>query len=184
MSSNSIRAFLKGLGNIDPLAHGMTIAAGVSLFAMMIMMTIHVVGRKLSMPVPGAFEASEQLMVVVFSFPLAEVSLKKGNIVFELLSRKFPPRMNRRMEIIGNLVGLFLFAPLTYQAWVVAHRMYSMQEYRQGIIDFPIWPFRILIAVGLTVFVYELVVSWIKAEIRIRSKGDQDSPGESPQVGV
>jgi TRAP-type C4-dicarboxylate transport system permease small subunit len=184
MFANSIWRTLKRATNIDPLAHGMTIAAGAALFGMMIMVTMDVIGRKLSMPVPGAFEASEQLMVVVFSFPLAEVSLKKGNIVFELLSRKLSPRVKRRIDIIGNLVGLFLFAPLTYQAWVVAHKMYSMGEYRQGIIDVPIWPFRILIAVGLSVFVYELVVSWIKAERKMRSKEDQGPPGESPRVGV
>jgi TRAP-type C4-dicarboxylate transport system permease small subunit len=173
MLLNSVWTTLKRATEIDPLAHGMTIAAGISLFAMMIMMTIHVIGRKLAMPVPGAFEASEQLMVVVFSFPLAEVSLKKGNIVFELLSRKFPPRIKSRMDIIGNLVGLFLFAPLTYQAWIIAHRMYSMREYRQGIIDFPIWPFRFVIAVGLTVFTYQLVVGWIRAEKEIRGKAPE-----------
>jgi TRAP-type C4-dicarboxylate transport system permease small subunit len=178
MFSNSIWTTLKRATDVDPLAHGMTIAAGISLFAMMIMMTIHVIGRKLAMPVPGAFEASEQLMVVVFSFPLAEVSIKKGNIVFELLSRKFPPGIKRRMDIIGNLVGLFLFAPLTYQAWVIAHRMYSMREYRQGIIDFPIWPFRILIAVGLTVFTYQLIVGWILAEkeIRLKAPAEEEAP--------
>ena len=174
MSSNSIWTTLKRAIDIDPLSHGMTIAAGITLFAMMIMMTIHVIGRKMAMPVPGAFEASEQLMVVVFSFPLAEVSLKKGNIVFELLSRKFPPGIKRRMDIIGNLVGLFLFAPLTYQAWVVAHRMYSMREYRQGIIDVPIWPFRFVIAVGLTVFTYQLIIGWIRAEKEIRVKGPEE----------
>jgi len=170
MFSNSIWTYLKRGMSINPLAHGMTIAAGISLFAMMIMMTLHVIGRKLAMPLPGAFEASEQLMVVVFSFPLAEISLKKGNIAFDLVSRKFPPRIKRRMDIIGNLVGLLLFAPLAYQAWVVALKMYSMGEYRQGIIDFPIWPFRLLIAVGLTVFTYQVVVCWIREEKAIWSQ--------------
>jgi TRAP-type mannitol/chloroaromatic compound transport system permease small subunit len=170
MFLNSIWTYLKRGTDINPLAHGMTVAAGISLFAMMIMMTLHVIGRKLAMPVPGAFEASEQLMVVVFSFPLAEISLKKGNIVFDLISRKFPPRIKRRMDMIGNLVGLLLFAPLAYQAWVVALKMFSMREYRQGIIDFPIWPFRLLIAVGLTVFTYQLVVGWIREEKEIWSQ--------------
>jgi TRAP-type mannitol/chloroaromatic compound transport system permease small subunit len=183
MPSGIFRTIFRRAGNIEPLAHDMTIAAGVALFGMMIMVTMDVIGRKLSMPVPGAFEASEQLMVIVFSFPLAEVSLKRGNIVFELLSGKFSPRVKRRMDIIGNLVGLFLFAPLTYQAWVVAQKMYSMGEYRQGIIDIPIWPFRILIAVGLSVFVYEMVVDWIKGEIRMRSEEDEGPPKEPPQVG-
>jgi len=181
MFLNSIWTYCKRGANIEPVAHWMTITAGISLFAMMIMMTIHVVSRKLGMPVPGAFEGSEQLMVVVFAFPLAEVSLRKGNIIFELVSRKFPPKIKERMDIIGNLVGLFLFAPLTFKAWEIALRMFRMGEYRQGIIDFPVWPFRCLIAVGLTVFTYQLVVSWIRAEKEIRSKRIEEPEEESPR---
>ena len=177
MFFNSIWTFWKRGTDIDFLAHRMTIGAGISLFVMMIMMTIHVISRKMGMPVPGAFEASEQLMVVVFAFPLAEISLRNGNIVFELVSRNFPPRIKRRMDIIGNLVGLFLFGPLTYKAWEVAFKMFNMGEYRQGIVDFPIWPFRFVIAIGLTVFTVQLVVGWIRAERQIWSKRpEEDQP--------
>jgi TRAP-type mannitol/chloroaromatic compound transport system permease small subunit len=179
MHSRSIAATLKRAANVGPLAHGMTIAAGISLFAMMVMMTIHVFSRKIGLPLPGAFEASEQLMVVVFAFPLAEISLKRGHIVFELISEKFPSALKKRMELVGAVVGLLVFAPLTYKAWEIAFEMYAIGEYRQGIINFPIWPFRMMIALGLTLFAYQLVLSCIRPEAQTRSKG---SPEES-QIG-
>ena len=83
---------------------------------MMVMMTIHVIDHKVTMPIPGDYEASEQLMVVVFSSPLAEGSFKKGNFVFELVSRKFPPGHKRRMDIIENLGSCFSSPPSTYQS--------------------------------------------------------------------
>ena len=37
--------------NLSSIAMGMTVIAGLALFTMMVMMTIHVVGRKLGQPV-------------------------------------------------------------------------------------------------------------------------------------
>ena len=137
----------------------MTKAAGVSLFVMMVMMTAHILGRKVGHPVPGAFEASEQLMVIVFSFPMAQIGLRKNHILFELVVRALSKKAQTILGILTHVVGLILFAPLTWKAWQVAWKSLSMGEYRQGVIDFPIWPFRVALAVGLSVFVVQMVIS-------------------------
>jgi len=149
-------------GTFDPFARGMTKAAGISLFAMMVMMTAHIWGRKVGHPVPGAFEASEQLMVIVFAFPLAEVGLRKNHILFELVIRALSKEVQAILGIVTHIVGLLLFAPLTWKAWQVAWKNFVIGEYRQGVIDFPVWPFRVAIAVGLSVFVAQLIVSLVR----------------------
>ncbi len=146
----------------DPFASGMTTAAGVSLFAMMVTMTAHILGRKIGEPVPGAFEASEQLMVIVFSFPMAEVGLRKNHILFELVVRKLSQKAQAVLGIVTHITGLILFAPLTWKAWQIAWTNVVIGEYRQGVIDFPIWPFRVALAVGLSVFVVQLIVSLVR----------------------
>ncbi len=150
------------LRGFDPFANGMTKAAGVSLFAMMLMMTAHILGRKVGQPVPGAFEASEQLMVVVFAFPMAEVGLRKNHILFELVVKALSKKAQAILGIATHIVGLILFAPLTWKAWQVAWKNLLIGEYRQGIIDFPIWPFRVAIAVGFSVFVAQLIISLVR----------------------
>jgi TRAP-type C4-dicarboxylate transport system permease small subunit len=160
---------------IESIARGLTVTAGVALFAMMVTMTIHVVGRKLGHPVPGAFEISEQLMMVVFAFPLAEITRRKDHITFELVSDRFPPALRKWMAIAGALAGLVVFAPLAWQAWRIALEMYAMGEYRQGMVNVPIWPFRVLLAIGLTLFSVQLAVNCI-AHIR-------RSPAPKPASG-
>lgn len=151
------------LGSIfDPFAGGMTKAAGFSLFAMMVMMTVHIMGRKVGHPVPGAFEASEQLMVIVFSFPLAEVGLRKNHIYFELVVRALSKRVQAILGMVAHGAGVLLFAPLTWKAWQVAWRSFGIGEYRQGIIDFPIWPFRVALAVGLSAFIAQIVIGLVR----------------------
>ena len=146
----------------DPFAGGMTTAAGIALFAMMAMMTAHILGRKVGHPVPGAFEASEQLMVVVFSFPLAEVGLRKNHILFELVVRALSEKVQAILGSVTHIVGLILFAPITWRAWQVAWKNFIIGEYRQGVIDFPIWPFRVAIAIGLSVFVAQMIISLVR----------------------
>ena len=151
------------LGSVfDPFAGGMTKAAGISLFVMMVMMTTHIIGRKVGYPVAGAFEASEQLMVIVFSFPLAELGLRKNHIFFELVIRVLSKKVQTVLEMLAHAVGLILFAPLTWQAWRVAWRNFVIGEYRQGVIDFPIWPFRFALAIGLSVFVLQMIISLVR----------------------
>ena len=75
---------------------------------------------------------------------------------------KDPRWQKKRLEILNHIAGLALFGPLTVKAWQVAWKMFSIREYRQGMVDFPIWPFRIIIAIGLTVFLFQLVVSAVK----------------------
>ncbi|MEW6335688.1 MAG: TRAP transporter small permease [Thermodesulfobacteriota bacterium] len=151
------------LGSVfDPFAGGMTKAAGLSLFVMMVMMTVHILGRKAGHPVPGAFEASEQLMVIVFSFPLAEVGLRKNHIYFELVVRALSKKAQAILGLVAQGVGVLLFAPLTWKAWQVAWRSSAIGEYRQGIIDFPIWPFRIALAIGLSAFIAQIIISLVR----------------------
>jgi TRAP-type C4-dicarboxylate transport system permease small subunit len=151
------------LGSVfDPFARGMTKASGISLFVMMIIMTAHIIGRKVGYPVPGAFEASEQLMVIVFAFPLAEVGLRKNHILFELVTRSMAKKVQTFLGLMVHVAGLILFAPLTWKAWQVAWKNFSMGEYRQGVIDFPVWPFRVALAVGLSVFVAQMIISLVR----------------------
>lgn len=162
----------KSFWTFESLASLMTHGAGVALFLMMVMMVTYIVGRKFGFPLPGAFEASEQFMVIIFAFPLAEVGLKKGHIIFELVTRVLSRRLQERLDILSLVIGLVLFIPLTYKAWQVAVANMLIGEYRQGIIDFPIWPFRFMLAIGLSVFLLQLAISFIKTV-----KGEACRPG-------
>jgi TRAP-type C4-dicarboxylate transport system permease small subunit len=93
---------------------------------------------------------------------LAEVGLRKNHILFELVTRALSKNAQALLGILTHIVGLILFAPLTWRAWQVGWKNFRIGEYRQGIIDFPIWPFRVAIAIGLSVFVAQLIVSLVR----------------------
>ncbi len=143
---------------VDSLSWWMIIVAAVALFLMMAVMGVYVISRKLGMPVPGAFHASEQLMMIVFSFPLAIVAIRKGHILFELIFKKFPLKAQARLELVSTLVGMLLFSIIAWKAWQVGWDSFAIREYKAGVMDFPVWPFRFALAVGLSVFALQLAV--------------------------
>lgn len=162
MSSNNIWLRFRNWSTIESLAGAMVVIAEVALFAMMAIMTAHVIGRKFGEPIPGAFEASEQLIIIVFSFPLAAVGLRKGHIVFELIVNLFPPAFRVRLEVVTHVFLILLFGLLSWKGWEKGWQSLLTQEYRQAVIDFPVWPFRIALALGFSVFTGQLLVSWFR----------------------
>lgn len=162
MNRKVIGQRLRHWATIESVAGAMGVIAGVALFLMMAIMTAHVIGRKFGEPIPGAFEASEQLIIIVFSFPLAAVGLRKGHIVFELVTNLFPPAFRTRLEVVIHILLILLFGLLTWKALEKGWQSFLVREYRQAVIDFPIWPFRIALAIGLVAFTVQLVVSWLR----------------------
>jgi TRAP-type C4-dicarboxylate transport system permease small subunit len=155
----SLRQRGKGRIRFDSVAQGMVFVAGATQVSMMVMMTAHVIARKLGMPIPGALEASEQLMVVVFSFPLAAIGLRRAHIVFDLFTTRLPSRIRAKLELVGDIAGALLFGLLGLKAWHIAWNNYLIGEYTKGVLDFRIWPFRFALALGLSVFSAQLILS-------------------------
>ena len=168
---------------VDSLSWWMIILAAVGLFGMMALMGVYVVSRKFGMPIPGSFHASEQMMMIVFSFPLAAVALRKGHILFELIFKRFSLKTQTRLELVSTLVGMLLFGIIAWKAWEVGvGYSFAIGEYKAGVIDFPVWPFRIALAVGLSVFSLQLLVIASRVAAKLVKESKEPEPERRPEV--
>ncbi len=85
-------------GTIWPTRLGQSIAralgavAGASLFAMMLITFLDVMGRKFVVAVPGALEVSEMLMVVLLFSGLPLVAWHAEHVCFELVDAMYKGR--------------------------------------------------------------------------------------------
>lgn len=147
---------------VDQLADWMLTFAGVWVFLMAVVTVIYIVTRKFGVPLPGAFHFSEQSMIVLIAFPLAAVAIRKGHIQFELVVNRLSPKLQERLELLTHIVGIALFGPIAYQAWILAFDSIRIREYQAGVINFPTYPFRVVLAVGLSIFVLELFVLLVR----------------------
>ena len=175
---------------VDRLGDGMLVIAGVTVFIMMLVMAIYIISRKFEAPLPGAFHFSEQTMMILVAFPLAAVAVRKGHIQFELLIKRLSLKTQARMDLISNIVGILLYGAVTWSAWEVGFGSIEILEYRAGVIDFPVYPFRIALALGLSVFVLQLFVLLLRGVVNeVRRKPEAVSlegapPSEEITKGV
>jgi TRAP-type C4-dicarboxylate transport system permease small subunit len=150
---------------------------------MMVVMAAYVVSRKLGHPIPGSFHFSEQAMIVVFVLPLAAVAFKKGHIQFELFIRRASLKTQERLELLNHTIGIVIFGATAWWAWKIGFRSLAIGEYTLGEIDFPIYPFRLILALGMSVFALQLAILLIRGVAReVRRKREVVSPEEAPPL--
>lgn len=132
------------------------------LAVMTIIEVLNAVGRKLSMPFPCALESVESLLVISVYLGVAIVALEGGHVNVTLLTDRFPRPVQYALDALANLLGALTFGFFSTAAWTEAYKSLSILEMRIGMYRFPIWPFKIIFAFGLTLLVVQLIVNVIK----------------------
>jgi len=133
-----------------------TVVAGWTAIFMMFSITADVIARKLGHSIPGVFEITEEAMMLVVFLPLAHVALNRGHVIFSFTTGRIPKWAEQFLDGMASLVGGVLSAAIAWMAWGVAWKNALIGEYREGLIDVSIWPFRFVLAIGFGLFAYYL----------------------------
>ena len=148
---------------IHHISRGLAGIAVILILLMMVSTTADVGGRYLfNNPIPGTFELNRTLLVFVVFLTLGYAQLMKRHIRVELLPTRLPPRAGILLDGFGVLLGLALMGAITYGASITAYDATITGEYETGLINFPMWPGRIALAVGCLVLSIEYVLSMIE----------------------
>jgi TRAP-type C4-dicarboxylate transport system permease small subunit len=135
----------------------------IPLVIMTVVICINVVGRKLSMPFPITVELVEALLVISVYFGVALVALEGGHVNVTFATDKLSPRVCFFIEGLGNALAAIAFIYLSLSAWSIAIASVKVMEYRLAVMRFPLWPFKLLFAAGLSLMAVQLVFNAIKA---------------------
>ena len=100
------------------------LGAALSLFAMMVLTFLDVIGRKLvGESIVGSLELTELLMLGTIFFALPMVSLKSEHVVFDLLDMILPASVRRMQGIISNVVCALLMGGAAWLVWLRSLRI-------------------------------------------------------------
>lgn len=169
-------ALLSGI--LRHLALAILLIGGVGTMAAMFLGTIEVVGTQiLHTPVPGALELTESTMVLIVFGALCYAQIRRSHIRVELIYTNTGPRARAVMDVFADLCGLLFFCLLLWQAYNEA--IYSLQigEATVGLIRFPLYPARIILAVGTAMLILQLCLDLI-TDIRRIIDGSEIVPAE------
>lgn len=147
------------------------LALGI-LLLMMFLTVGDVIGRYLVgrlpffQPIPGTFELTEFMLVLIVFAALGYTQVRRGHISIDVVVSRFSPRTQSVIDSITYLLSLALFSLVTWQSAVYAHRLFEERDV-SGILLVPIYPFLIVVALGSFLFCLVLLVNFLSSLAKV-----------------
>jgi TRAP-type C4-dicarboxylate transport system permease small subunit len=136
--------------------------AGASLLAMMLLGAIDIIGTKFfGQPVPGAYEATEALLVLTVFLALAHAQASHQHIAVDLVVERLGPGARLALSLLAQALTLGVFSVIAWRGWILGLRSLAIREYASGIIPFPVYPSKLALAVGATLMVFQTLVGMV-----------------------
>ena len=140
------------------------LGANVALLLIMLGVSADAVLRyTLNRPVAGTLEGVELLLVFAVFAGLARTQAERGHIAIGLLTDHLAGRPRAALAAVASILALVLFAAVTWVTGAMAARSWQMGEYSPGLIAFPLYPSRVLVALGTFFLCLQLLVELARA---------------------
>ena len=131
---------------IEKIACG--IAAGIIL-VMVFPASLDVILRYLfHAPIPQVYDFSEFMIVGAVYLAVAYVQAIKGHEKIEAATSWLPEKGKAALDIFGYLIGVVLFAVITWQSSRLAWEAWITHDHTMGIIHIPTWPAKSMVPIG------------------------------------
>ena len=148
---------------IEKINQWMATLSVLIIFIMMVSITVDVGLRFLAgSPIIGVVELNRTLLVVVVFFTLGYAQIRKQHINVEFLINKLSEKRKTMVLILNTLLALVIAAMITYGSFSAAYVSTIEGEHEVGLLNYPVWPGRIALAVGLFMLCLQYVVDILK----------------------
>lgn len=138
------------------------ILGGAAVLLLMSIATVNVVLRyPFKIPWRGAYEVVGFLGAVVIAFALGYTQQSKNHIVVDILTEKFPKRINRILDGVNYFITTIFFAIVSWQMFVWGGKISASGELSETL-KIIFHPFIYCVAAGFTIFSFTLAVDFMK----------------------
>tara|TARA_R110000787_G_scaffold6137_10_gene21747 strand:- start:6729 stop:7196 length:468 start_codon:yes stop_codon:yes gene_type:complete len=114
-------------------------------------------------PFSGSNEIVEIALAVCIAMAIVYAHYEKTHVKVDIVSEKFPNKIQYLAEIAALFLGAVCTALLAYGAWELAITSVLEQEAAITLHSFPIYPWKILFAIGFTIAALEVTRQFIMA---------------------
>ncbi len=157
----------KAVGLVDKISLWMVSLSALSIVLIMADEVVNALGRKIGEPLPCALELAVSLMISCIFLAVPRVASLEEHTFVTMTTRMLPRPVKRGMECFGFLLGMVVFGIISVGAWSIAYDSVLKWEMQIGVFRFPIWPFRIIFATGLSLLSIQLLANVIRAIMQI-----------------
>lgn len=169
------RVLETGFGRVEKAL--LFIAVGL-LWVMVFWGAAHVVGRYLfASPIAGTGEVSQLLMAGVALLCLGYVQSVKGHISVDILTTRYPPRVQKILSLVGLLLAIVVFALIAWRSTLIAIDMLERGRTLASFPTIPVWPFRLMVPFGASILCLESIIQVIRLLPDIKLGGKMTKEG-------
>ena len=159
-------------GLIDKFSEVGAIFAGMALMLMMLLGAFDVIlGKFFNKPIPSTFEATEALMIIGAFMAIAYNQSKRGHISVELITSHFTGSTKIIFDLISYFFSFVFFSLIAWQGWIYGLHSLKVLEYASGLINFPVYPSKLLLALGATMVTLQCLVDFMRDFKKLVRKG-------------
>lgn len=167
------------------IERALNLAAAGGALLLMAAVTIQIIARYIfNRALPGVYESAELLLVGIIYLGLAHIQSRNGHIRVELFVSRLSPAGRNLAESFALLPVLALFAIITYKSGQTAYQAWRMGEVSMGLIDFPVWPAKMMVPIGTSLLCLRFIVQFLRSLSRQPlPTGVRPQRGSSPEQG-
>ena len=112
-------------------------------------------------PYRGAYELVGFLGAIVIAFALGYTQKRKDHIVVDILTEKFPKRVNRILDGINYLITMIFFSVVSWQVFIWGMKISKSGEVSETL-KIIFHPFIFSVSFGFALFSLTLIIDFIK----------------------
>jgi TRAP-type C4-dicarboxylate transport system permease small subunit len=117
------------LDKIDGLLSRIILAlSGAAVLALMLLATGNVVLRIFHIPYRGTYEIVSFLGAIGVGFALASTQRRKGNVIVDILSARYPLPVKRFVDALSAAISAIFFGIVAWQIFVWGKRIMAAGE--------------------------------------------------------
>lgn len=136
----------------------LAVAAGLLTAAITLIVCADVGSRGLlNLSLPGASEVAVLLLIALVFLGFAGAEAKGENFTVTILLQALSLRWQRILKVVASFISLATIGLLAWFSWSRGIASTFAFEVTYGSIVFPVWPSKLLIALGLTMLALQLI---------------------------
>ena len=108
--------------------------------------------------IPGSYHLTEFLLVAIIALPLARCQIIHSHIRVDILIHRIHGRALHIIEFVSLVLAFSLFAIAVYTTGENAVIAFVKGDFERGIINYPLWPAKSFVPIGIGVFCLTLLV--------------------------
>lgn len=154
------------------------ILSGFALLLMMLIGAFDVIGASVfNQPLPGAFEATETLMVASVFLALGLSQQRRAHISVEVVVGMMPRLWRRVSAVFSALLCALFFGMIAWFGWGIAVKSFLAGEFSSGLLNFPIWPAKIALACGASLIALQCVWDVVAVVLQLEDQPSEHTGG-------